>query len=277
MDKDLFQFLDYRAYLMAWISAQPNRGRGVRTALARAMGSPVSHISQVLSEVSHFTPEQAEEVNVFLGHSSEEAEFFLLLLHLERAGTPRLRQRLQSRIEEIRQRRLILRERLAVKDKVSEQDQARFYSSWHYAAIHILLTIERYQTKDSIARYLGLSIRRTSEVLEFLVSLGLASESAGCFKVGTAHIHLGNESPMISKHHVNWRLQAIRALDREDSMKSLHYSSVVSISRADVTKIKTLLVKAIESAKAVIRDSKEEELHSFCLDLFPVGGETKSY
>ncbi|MCM2279750.1 MAG: DUF4423 domain-containing protein [Oligoflexia bacterium] len=271
MDKEIFEFLDYRGYLLAWITTRPKRGRGVRAALARAISGPVSHISQVLGGISHFTPEQAEEVNVFLGHSSEESEFFLLLVQLGRAGTPRLRKRIQTRIEEIRRKRLVLKERLAVKDRVSEQDQARFYSSWLYAAIHILLTIERYQTRDAIARYLGLSLRRVSEVLGFLVSLGLARESAGRFTVGTAHVHLGNDSPMISKHHVNWRLQAIRALERDDASESLHYSSVVSISRDDATRIKSLLVKSIESAKALIRDSKEEELHSFCLDFFPVG------
>jgi hypothetical protein len=75
---------------------------------------------------------------------------------------------------------------------------------------------------------------------------------------------------MISKHHINWRLQAIRSLERKDMDGVLHYSSVVTISKKDVIEIKSLLVKAIESSKAIVRDSKEEELHSLCLDFFKV-------
>lgn len=48
----------------------------------------------------------------------------------------------------------------------------------------------------------------------------------------------------------------------------LHYSSVVSVSAADVQTLKSLLVKAIDDAKNIIRDSAEQELHSFSLDFF---------
>ncbi len=270
MEKDLFDYIDYRAFLLAWISAQPKRGRGVRASLARAMKCPVSHVSQVLGGISHLTPEQAEEANEYLGHTKDEAEYFLLLVQFARAGTPRLRKRIEIQTREIREKRLVLKDRLGVKASLTKEDQAQFYSSWIYAAVHILITIEQYQTKEAIARYLGISLKRVSEILEFLMSLGLATESQGRFNAGSARVHLGSDSPMISKHHTNWRLQAIRSLEREDFSEALHYSSVVSISKADSTQIKSLLVKAIENAKTLIRDSKEEELYSFCLDFFKV-------
>jgi predicted transcriptional regulator len=134
--------------------------------------------------------------------------------------------------------------------------------------VHILITIETFQTKDAIARHFGLSLKKTSEILEFLVSLGLAKELHGRYIAGSTRVHLGSDSSMIFKHHTNWRLQAIRSLEREDFSEALHYSSVISISREDSIRIKSLLVKAIENAKSVIRDSKEEELYSFCLDFF---------
>lgn len=272
MEKEIFDYTDYRAFLLAWIQSRPKQGRGVRVALAQALSCPVSHISQVLSGISHLSFEQAEDANEFLGHTRPQAEYFQLLVQLARAGTAKLRARIETQIREVREKRLILKDRLEVKKSLSKEDQAQFYSTWIYAAVHILITIEQYQTKDAIAKYLGLSLKRVSETLDFLVSLGLAVEERGRFKTGSARVHLGSDSPMISKHHANWRLQAIRSLESEDFSEALHYSSVVSISKADFIQIKSLLVKAIESSKAIIRDSKEEELYSFCLDFFQVRG-----
>lgn len=270
MDKEIFDFEDYRAYLNSWIKSQPKNGRGMRALLAKDMSSPVSHISQVLKGLTHFTFEQGEEINSTLGHTAEQAEFFLLLLQFGRAGTPKLKNRLREQIHKVRTGRLILKKRLEVKTTLNNESQAMFYSSWHYTAIHILLTIPQFQTKETVSKALGLSLKRTNEMLEFMLSLGLIELKSGRYTVGTTRVHLGSDSPMISKHHINWRLQAIQSLEKEDFLEQLHYSSVVSIAKDDVLRIKAILVKAIENAKNVIRDSKEEELHSFCLDFFKV-------
>ena len=100
----------------------------------------------------------------------------------------------------------------------------------------------------------------------------LVSREGDHYLPGTSRVHLGTSSPMITRHHINWRMQAIGALEREDGRPNdaLHYSSVVSVATDDVLKIKSLLVKAIENTKKVVRESGEEELHSICLDFFRV-------
>jgi uncharacterized protein (TIGR02147 family) len=270
MLKEIFDYSDYRNYLLEWIEAKPACGRGQRAALAQFIRGPVSHVSQVLKGVSNLSLEQAEEVNEFLGHTNEQSDFFLLLVQLGRAGTPKLKRRLQSLIQRAREKRLILKDRLGVKSELSVEDEARFYSSWHCAAVHILATIPQYQSKEAMAEQLGLSLKKITEIVEFLQSLGLFNYEKGRYKVGTRHIHLGSDSAMIAKHHINWRLKAMQNIQDQGETENLHYSSVVSISHNDVTEIKSLLVKAIENAKAMIRKSKEEELHSFCLDFFKV-------
>lgn len=50
----------------------------------------------------------------------------------------------------------------------------------------------------------------------------------------------------------------------------LFYSSVVTLSKADITKIKSKLVQWITETKSIIRESKEEEVYSFNLDFFKV-------
>ncbi len=271
MKADIYEYRNYREYLRAVIVSKPKRGRGMKVALARAANCPVSLVSQVLSRERHFSLEQAEGVNEFVGHTHEEAQFFFLLLQHARAGTPALRKRLQHEIDLIVARRLVLKERLGVGNPLSVEAQATFYSSWLYSAIHVLLSIERFQTKEALSHHLGLSLKKTSEILEFLVSVGMAEGvEHGRFRIGPARIHLGTDSPLISKLHSNWRLQAIRSLEREDSDVDLHYSSAVTISEADSSRIKSMLVKFIAEIKTIIRESKEEGAHCFSIDFFRI-------
>lgn len=269
MKKDIFEYHNYKAYLEALIGSKPKRGRGIRMEWARASACPYSHISQVMLGNSHLSMEQAEATNQYFGHTEEEANFFLLLVQLARAGTASLKSRLERQIEQVLERRLVLKDRLGVKAGVSREDQATFYSSWHYGAIHVMLSIEKFQTKDSIARYLGISLKRVGEVLEFLTSVGLAvPRENGQFGIGTGRIHLESDSPMISKFHTNWRMRAIQSLDREDSHADLHYSSAITISESDFKRVKALLVNYINEIKTIIRESKEEGAHCFSVDLF---------
>jgi uncharacterized protein (TIGR02147 family) len=270
MKKNVFEFNDYKTYLEAAISAQPKGGRGVRMALAKAMGSPVSHISQVLNGKSHLSLEQAEGVNGFFGHTQDEALFFFLLVQMGRAGTPALRSRLSKQLQHILEKRLVLKDRLGVKS-LSKEDQMEFYSSWIYGAVHVMLTIPKFQTKEALSKYLGISPTRTAEILQFLLSIGLAQQNQkGRWEVGMARIHLGSDSPLISKFHSNWRIKAIQSLDKDNASEGLHYSSAISVSEADFMKIKELLVRHIEEIKQIIRDSPAEGVHSFNLDFFRI-------
>ena len=270
MKKDIYQYLSYKAYLNDHIDSKPGHGRGLRSKLAEALNCQTSHISQVLSGESHFNFEQADLVSEFLGHTKDEARFFLLLVHHERAGTPSLKNKIREQIQETQSKRLVLKDRVDVKTVLSKEDQATYYSSWHYAVVHVMLTIEAFQNKDRLAKRLGLSTRRISEILEFLESIGLAKQEAGKYKVGEARIFLGSDSPMITKHHTNWRMQAIQSLDREDFRDDLHYSSAVTVSLKDAFHIKSVLIKHIEEIKAAVRDSGAEEGYCFALDFFKI-------
>jgi uncharacterized protein (TIGR02147 family) len=267
---ELYDYDDYRRYLIDWIDSRPKKGRGIRAELARALGSPVSHISQVLNGVSDFSFEQAEDISLYIGHNSEEADFFVQLLHLARAGTQNLKTRIIEKINKAREKRFNLKNRLDIKESISSEHTVQFYSSWIYVAIHIALTIKSLQTKSALANYFGLSLVRCSEILEYMTVMGLVENHGESYKVTTQRIHLGNESPMLLKHHINWRLQAIQSIEKLNAPTDLHYSSVVSLSTSDVQKIKSILVKTIDETKKIIHSSKEEELHSFCLDFFKV-------
>ena len=108
-----------------------------------------------------------------------------------------------------------------------------------------------------------------AEVAAFLCSIGLTVQSRGRLQPGQARIFLGSDSPSIGKHHTNWRMRAIDSLDRVHNA-DLHLSTVVSLSKKDVGRVKEMLIKNLETARAVIKESPAEELHCLALDFFQV-------
>ncbi|MFL5812438.1 MAG: TIGR02147 family protein [Bdellovibrionia bacterium] len=265
----VFEYTSYKAYLLAWIESRPQKGRGERSRIAETLRCQLAYVSQVLNGPAHFSFEQAEALNQLLNHTDDEADFFHLLVQLERAGTPALRSRIQRKIKKILNDRLILRNRLEFEETLSREDQAIYYSSWYYAGIHVAVAIPALQTREALVRALGLPVSRVTQVLEFLVSRGLVQESKGRYSTGNTRIHLESDSPMIAKHHVNWRMQALQAVEKE-SADELHYSSVITASEGDIPRIREVLVKAIEQIREIVRPSQDETLYCYTLDLFSV-------
>jgi uncharacterized protein (TIGR02147 family) len=267
--KSVFEYLDYKLYLSNWIADRPNAGRGERSRIAEHLHCQLAYISQVLAGSAHFSFEQGEALNHLLSHTDDEAEFFLLLIHLERSGTSELKKRIKKKIKEILDRRLILKNRLTFEKSLNREDQMFYYSAWHYAAIHMAIAIPELRSREKLAQTFQLSLATVTKTLDFLTSRGLIDEKKGVYSIGDSRIHLENDSPMISKHHTNWRMQAIQSLTKEKE-QDLHYSSVITISESDVPKVRETLVKAIESVREIIRPSQDEKVFCYCIDLFEV-------
>lgn len=272
MSPNIFEYQNYKNYLNAWLKAQPKQGRGIRSDFARAARCHSAYVSQVLSGSAQFSLEQAEQISRFLGLSRDESHYLLLLVQHARAGTSQLREIFEAQIRAALERRLSLKERLGIRT-MSEKEQPIYFGSWHFAAVHCALTVEKLTTREAIACYLDLPLARVAEVLEILVSMGIAVEGEkGRFQVGPTRIHLGHDAHMIARHHTNWRLQAMMAFERAGASDQ-HYSSVVSISKEDAVRIKKDLLKAIEHTKEIIKESPGEELYCFSLDFFGLSRE----
>lgn len=266
MKPDLFNFLDYQAYLSQALPTQ-GENRGARVKLAQALNVQKGFISAVLHGDSHFNLEQAIRVTRFLAHTEKENEYFLLLVQYARAGSEELKKHFKKKIEEILIKRREVRERISSKTDLSEADQTVYYSTWHHAAVHLCLMISKLQTPESMARYLGLQVEAVSRVLEFLVKTGLAKHTGHGFSAGPTRIHLPSNSPLVAKHHTNWRIQAIQALDRPKP-RNLHYSLVMSISEDAAEKIRTILLEMIQKTEPVLKQAQDEAIYALSLDLF---------
>lgn len=264
--KNIFEYQDYKIYLLKYAQSHP---RGFRKNLAKALNCQTAYVSHVLNGAAHFSLEQAEALARFINLTPEETSFLMRLIEFTRAGTPQLKKFLRRELDQLREKHLLIKDRVAVKDTLSREDQAIYYGAWYYAAIHVALTIPALTTREALCHYFRLSSKTVTDVLEFLASVGLATQSGVRYQIGTQQIHLEKDSPLISKHHTNWRMQAMRALEQM-KLDELHFSSVFTLTEQDALKIREILVEAIESSVGIIKVAKEEKLFSMTLDLFEV-------
>ncbi len=267
---NVFESQNYKTYINTWIAARSGGGRGEKSRIAERAQCQLAYISQVLSGTAHFSLEQTEALSRFFDHTEDEAEFFILLVQRARAGTRSLELYFDRKIQKLLNQRLILKNRFSDKKSLNRENQTLYYSDWTYCAVHMAVLVPELRTPRALAEYFDISTEKTAQVLAFLESVGLVEKKEGGFFPGDVRIHLENDSPMISKHHVNWRLQAMRALDHE-TPSELHYSSVISVAREDLPRIREVLVKAIEQARMIIKGSADEVIYCYDLDFFGLG------
>jgi uncharacterized protein (TIGR02147 family) len=266
-DKNLFEYKTYKAYLLALGGAKNSR-RGEKSRFAQMAGCQPTYMSQVLHGKAHLSAEQAERLSRHLHHSPEEKNFFLLMLSKDRAGTTELKNFYQQQMDLILEKRLNVKDRLALeKNKLSEEERAIYYSSWQYAAIHIALTVPELQTREALVQHFQISHERLDVVLDFLVKVGLAETTKTGFVTGLNHIFIDRNSPFIFNHHANWRAQAVESLEKE-KIQDLHYSGVFSLSRDDIQKLKDRTLEHIKANLDTVLASKEEEICVYTIDFF---------
>ncbi len=267
MIKDIFEYDDYKKYLTAALDAEGERGR--RSRLAEALKCQPAFVSLVLKGDAHFSQEHAVIVNAFLEHREEEADYFMVLLDYQRAGSKGLRDFHRKKMDQMRAKRRVISERIGVKKGLSEADQMTYYSAWYFAAVHVLLLLPGLRTPQRLSERLKLPIPLIKDVLDFLVGVGLSTSDGKEYRPGLNRIHLPADSPIISKHHMNWRLRAMQALEAREP-ESLHYSGPICISKDVAEKIRGMILHLLSDAESLIREAKDEEVYCLDIDFFKI-------
>lgn len=266
--ESVFSFKDYRAYLQGWLENEP-ASHGKMTQMSRAAGCQRSYLSRVLHGHVHLTPDHAFGLCEYWKLSSLEREYFLLMVDMARASSSVYRKHLDNQLEELRRKRERLGERLERNRISSSQVEQTYYSSWHWSAIHILVSIPKFQTVKQISARLQLPERMVEETLVALEKFKLIKRSGSKWVFDSSDVHIPKESALSALHHQNWRARA--NLDAHLSQSdSVHYTVVQSLTEETFLKIKEKLLLFIEDQKALAGPSKEEELVCMTVDLFKV-------
>jgi uncharacterized protein (TIGR02147 family) len=265
MAESIFHYCDYKDYLRDRLSTHGS-ARGLRSRLAKTLKCQPAFVTQVINAKVHFSLEHAIEADRFFGHSETESQYFILMVSLGKAGSPLLRKYYLDQMDRIR-------ENHAYNDKqvhaptLSLEAAKKYYSTWVYSAVHVLLTIPGNHDSESIARRIGITGEAARKAMDFLLSNGLVEKTAQGFKATDRRVHLDDEAPMINDHHTHWRLRAIESL-HSASRRDIHYSGPVSISRENTHKLRMLFINLIKSLEPILSEPGEEELYAITLDFF---------
>lgn len=260
----VFDFDDYKLFVVKTIESMPKKGRGQLSKLAVFISTSPVIISQVFKGDRELTPEQAYDCTEFFGLNELEKEYFLLLVQYARAGHFRLEKHIQRKLEDLKLKSKNLKNRLTDNETISEESRARFYSNWYYAAFSLLVLTPGEHSAESISEYFNLPLSLTREVLYFLVDNNLIIEKNNLYFSGPQHTHLTKGSPYINNHHRNWRQKALEKM-QTTSDEELHFTFPMSLSKKDAELVFNKILKLIDDVNKVAVDTSDEEL--FCLNM----------
>ncbi len=264
----LFDFEDYRAFIHHQIEHHKTI-RGYRTRLATAAGCRLSYLSQVLNSHVQLTPDQAAGLCQFWSFEPERTDYFLALVHLDRASTPALKAVLLRQMREQQERHRENVRRASQTVVLPLEQAALYHASWHRMAVHALVSIQAYRTAQAIAQRLRLSAGETQTYLLELERMSLVIREGELWRSSDASTMTPAASPLSNATHTNWRLVAIERLARRVP-QDLHYTSVIALSRKDLLQVRRRGVEFINQVTLEVEQSLNEECVCLLLDLFTV-------
>jgi uncharacterized protein (TIGR02147 family) len=266
--------MEYRHYLdVLRAKIQENHAvRAYRTILAKAAGCQLSYLSQVLSESVHLTPEHAAGLSEYWNFSTHESEFFLGLVNQARASSPRLKELIESRLNELRIKSTNVEDKIHDPQIDVQAEQALYYSNWLFSAIHMIVSIPEYQTEEAISERLLVPLPVVLGCLESLERMGLVSKdksSKSVWRIKQWTLHNPKDQAVSWFHHANWRHRALLDV-QSHRIDGIHYTALHSLSKSDLVKFKGMVSRLIQNSRELVGPSKEEELVAFSVDLFLV-------
>jgi uncharacterized protein (TIGR02147 family) len=263
----VFEFDDYKRYLGRYLESRAKEERGYKSYFAESIGCQPSYLSQVINGKPEVTLEQAQRANIELKHDKLESRYFILLVEYSRSGSKDLRDFFKEQLSELKQQRFDLKKRLKETDDIPPEAKHRYYSTWFYSAIHIMLAVPEFNSAYKISQRLNLPEEMVADVVHFLEEIGLVEVKNGKYEFTKMRIHLDRNSEFVQRHHINWRSQALQSAEK--NMKDdLHFSTVFAVTRDDFERVKEVFVTAIENARGIIKPSDSKEVYAITLDAF---------
>lgn len=262
----IFEYDDYKSFVLAWVKTQERGGYGQFSRFAEALSTTSVAVSQVFKGSRNLNIEQALKLSQYLGLSDMEKRYFILLVERSRAGTTDLVEFFNKQILEIRQQSLSIKN-IIEHDELSDADKEIFYSSWIYIATWLAADIPSLSTANKLSEKLQIPEEKIRDILHFLVHRSLLKKTARGYSLGKNVVHLPKDSPLILRHHFNWRMKALEAVSTNQGGK-VNYSAPMSLSTEAAREIQNEILKIIKKVTKKAADSPSETLYCLNIDWF---------
>jgi uncharacterized protein (TIGR02147 family) len=265
----VFSFNDYRKFIRADIAS--NKGeRGYQKKLANAAKCRPSYLSQVLNSHIQLTMDQAASLCEFWSFNEDRTEFFLALVQCERSSSKTLKDFLLKKISNLQRKHQQVSERVSPEERVSSRDdRLSYYSNWLFPAVHVLASAKEFQTAEMLAQRLNVPKQLLHTVVDELIRMGFVKEEAGRISSLVRNIHVNRDSPLNISNHFQWRHRSLNKVVEGDP-RSVHYSTLYAMSRADIDILREMLLDFIERTRKLVAPSQEEDVVCLLTDFFYV-------
>lgn len=263
----IYNFTDYRAFLKAFLHSLPKRGHGTLSAWSQKFRVSTTLLSQILSGKGTLSLELAESIATEIQLTETETDYFFLLIQFDKAGTASLKKHFKSKIAKAQSAARSLSSKRESAAELPGEIKTLYYSSWMYAAVRNLAVCEGITDIGQIAQRLNLSRSVVSEVMRTLLENSLLVQEKNHWSPGVARTYLPPESPLVPKHHQNWRLRAMQKMELRTA-EDLFYTSPMSLSEEVALGLRKHLVDAIEALQKQAAPSASETVRCLNIDWF---------
>jgi uncharacterized protein (TIGR02147 family) len=263
---DIYKYKDYRKLLRDRIQME---GRGAHGRMAEAARCQSSYLSQVLSGSSQLTAEQAFAIASTWGLDPDGLDYVTGLVQLDRSATHEFRLHWQNKLTSLARRKEQLSERISTNRTLTGEEQAKYYATWFYPAIHTLASIPKFRSVASLATRLNLTRDTIARAANDLAAMGLVSFEGEAIVTIEHNVHSQSSGLMVSHHNV-WRNIANQRLQDRTPGSNYHYTALYGLSENDVSRLKDVIAEFIRQTRDIVAPSTEETAVCLALDLFEV-------
>jgi uncharacterized protein (TIGR02147 family) len=241
--------------------------------LAEAADVQRSYLSNILADKAQLNREQGYRLGSYLGMDEAELCYFLNLIEIQRAGFSKYQAYLKKKAVSMKKDSEQLKNKLNRSPLDLAQDIAtEYFSCWEYSAVHLLTSIPEFRTLRKISKSLHLTPREVQYFTDKLMEWSLIEKTKEGFGWISGNIHIQADSPVARLHQRNWRERALENSKINDE-KSIHFTSVYSMSHSDAKKARSKILKVIKEYSEQASISKEEALVCFNVDFFDLTGD----
>lgn len=264
----------YREFVRASLDGgERGARRGAVKKLAHHLKCHSTYVSQVTSGRADFSLDQGARFCSYHKLTADQTEFFLDLLSRDRAATREAKQHYQARVDRRLQELSDMKKRWRITETLTAEQELKYYGTWVPQAVHLLCQLPGLHTADSVARALRLPLEVARQTLADLESLGFVEADLQGYRSIRDTVHLGTDSRMYARNHVNWRLKAIQDMAAGGALPGRHYSSVISMSAETAKEIEALILQHIEKTRDAVLPSPPEQLYVYNLDFYKLGSD----
>jgi uncharacterized protein (TIGR02147 family) len=261
----IYQYTDYKTYILAELKQRHGRVHGSLSPLGRALGLSSTMISQIFRGPKHLTPEHGASLAKHLGLGQDETQYFLLLISKERAGSTTLKEEYERQLTKLRNKPLRMKDITSKALTLSDKDQKKYYSSWEYSAVRLTCELPKVKSAKDVVSLLGIPEDRVQQIIGFLLECGLLKRKTNGFTQGQAITHVGEDSVQLQSHHRNWRIRSMERFPNKTD-QDVFISAAISLSEADAAKIRTMIFAMLKEIMAIAPESSPQTTRALVLD-----------